>query len=101
MFVVPFSVLAALAAAAGFVCNPNRKIQWINLIAAFSILPAAFPWMTVNGVPIPLSEILPSMGAGYVLLVLGDLLVLFGSIVLLLSRKPACASITSAGSLLT
>jgi hypothetical protein len=57
--------------------------------------------MTVNGVPVPLSEIFPSMGAGYVLLVLGDLLILSGSIVLLLSKKADRASITSAGGLVT
>ena len=99
MFVVPFSVLAALVATLGFVRNPKRKISWMNLIAAFSILPAAFPGLTINGVPVPLSELLPSMGPGYVLLVLGDLLVLVGSIALLLSKKQDCVSLASAGGL--
>ena len=86
LYVIPFSILAALATTVVFTHNPDRKLQLINLITAVSILPAAFPGITVNGVPAPISQVFPSLGPGYALLVLGEVLILVGSLALLLKN---------------
>ena len=60
--------------------DPERKIHWVNLIASAWLATALFPQLGVGGFVLPMSEVFARMRHGYRILVLGDLLVLSGSL---------------------
>ena len=82
-----FIVLPALVVALSFVRDPERKLQWMNLIAIVWITTAFFaryqgksPFVgTLKGALAPMTD-----GS---MLVLGNLLILVGSVSMLLARK--------------
>ncbi|MFI5459413.1 MAG: hypothetical protein ACHRXM_28650 [Isosphaerales bacterium] len=80
-------VLASLAATVGLVRDGDRKIRLMNLFVAALIIRYLIPSATINGVAIPLSDLLRSMGPGYWLLALGAVLILINSIALLWSTR--------------
>jgi hypothetical protein len=80
-------VLPLLVVAVVLVRDPERKIHWMNLIASAWLATALFPQLDVGGVVLPMSEGLARMHHGYGILVLGDLLVLSGSLAALFSRN--------------
>ena len=85
-------VLPVLMVTLVLVRDAKYKIHWINLIAAVWLLTALSPRFGAVGGPvvvISLKESLRWMGYGYLLLVLGDLLVLGGSAVALFAVNAA------------
>ncbi len=80
-----FVVLPVLLVTLGVVSDPERKIHWMNLIASGWLATALFPQFDVGRVVLPMSEALARMDHGYRILVLGDLLVLVGSLASLLT----------------
>jgi hypothetical protein len=84
---LPCLVLAAVVATIGFVRDPSRKIQCINLIAGLLLLRAFYPQYNRYEVALTFIETLRFTGQGYPLLVLGDLLLLAGSMTMLCTRK--------------
>lgn len=76
-------VLPVLLITLVLVRDPERKIHWMNLIAAVWLLTALSPRFGAPGGPVvvmSLKESLRWIGYGYLLLVLGDVLVLGGSL---------------------
>ena len=73
-------VLPILVVSLVVVRDPARKIQWMNLIAAAWLATALFPQLDLGGVVLPISEGLARMQHGFRILVLGDLLLLGGSL---------------------
>ena len=85
------AVLSMLVVAVAVVNDPERRIYWMNLIAAGWLATALFPQFDVGGVVLPMSEALARMNHGYRILVLGDLLVLVGSLAALLANREHAA----------
>jgi hypothetical protein len=85
-------VLPAVVVTFAVMSDPERKIQWMNLIASVWLATALFPQFDVGGVVLPMSEALARMDHGYKILVLGDLLVLVGSVASLLNGERDCAA---------
>jgi hypothetical protein len=79
-------VLPALVVVLLMVHDPERRIAWMNLIASGWLATALFPQFDVGRVVLPMSEALARMDHGYRILVLGDLLVLVGSLVALIGN---------------
>jgi hypothetical protein len=75
LLVLPMPVVALV-----LVRDPERKIHWLNLIAAGWLATALFPQLDFGGVVLPMSEALARMHHGYRVLVLGDLLIALGSL---------------------
>jgi hypothetical protein len=82
--VLPVSVAVLVS-----VRDAERKIHWMNLIASFWLATALLPPSRVRGVVMPLSEAFAQMHHGYVLLILGDLLILSGVLAALSASKVA------------
>ncbi len=82
-------VLPVLVLTLVLVRDSDRRIHWTNLIAAVWLLTALFPQFSERTSPftVSMNDALLWMGYGYRMLVLGDLLILGGSIALLFSRN--------------
>ncbi len=87
-------VLPLLVITLALARNSDRKIHWINVIAAVWLLTALFPQFTLfpqfsgpTPLPISMSDAFLWMGYGYRMLLMGDLLILGGSTALLLSKN--------------
>ena len=63
----------------------DRKTHCVNLIAASWLASALFPQFELEGFVFPMSEALARMHQGYMILALGDFLILSGSLIVLLS----------------
>jgi hypothetical protein len=73
-------VLPVLVITLVLVRNPERKILWMNLIASTWLATALFPRLDMGAIVLPLSEAVARMHQGYRILVLGDLLIVVGSL---------------------
>ena len=79
-------VLPVLVVTLVMVHDPERRIHWMNLIAAAWLATALLPQFDVGQVVLPMSEALDRMDHGFRILVLGELLVLLGSLAALLAN---------------
>lgn len=94
LFFVPCLALAAMVPALFLVGDSNRKIAWINLIAGLFLAPTVYLLFVAAIYPpydddfaLAVTEILHILGQGFALLVLGNLLLVVGSITILCTRK--------------
>ena len=95
-------VLTAILIALAVVRDFDRKIQWMNLIAAVWLLTALSPRFGARPGPIvgSVKDALRFISSGYQMLVLGDLLILGGCIAVLFSKAgggsaPELSALTS------
>ena len=87
LFAVSRVALAAVVVTLVFVRDSSQMIQWLNLIAGSLLLRALYPQYNAYGAALTLTEVLRFTGQGYPLLVVGDLLLLIGSISMLCTRR--------------
>jgi hypothetical protein len=82
-------VLPALVFTLILARNSDRKIHWINLIAAMWLMTALVPQFGTATSPFPVAvdDALRWMGYGYRMLYFGGLLILGGSVALLLAKR--------------
>jgi hypothetical protein len=82
-----FVILPALALILVLVRNPERKIDWMNLLAAAWLALALVPQLDIGGYVLSIPDALARMYHGYRILLLGDLLLAAGSVAVLLASR--------------
>jgi len=82
-----FVILPGLAVILVSVRDPERKIDWMNLLAAAWLAAALVPQPDIGGFILSIPDALARMHHGYRILVLGDLLLAAGSVAALLASR--------------
>ena len=84
---VSFVILPALALILVLARDPERKIDWMNLLAAAWLASALVPQPNIGGYVLSIPDALARMHQGYRILFLGDLLLAAGSVAGLLASR--------------